>query len=469
MLNQTSAVIRFVAFVTLMTFFPSSIAIWNIIPERWVVVEAAEPLPTDTAANTLDASSVPKVLPLLADEELKAATGGPGELAKLAKESPQEAQRRMRVASAGLSLPTSEVLLASIPKPGTKRQVAKPEPIKLAQLDSIGREVRGPLGPQEAVDDLSAADALKNSGAISDALIAYFAIMDEYPNTNEALWADQGMWDVMEGIVAGTISRNSVAAFESWLTTWEPVRAEGFYAALTYYAERALDEKEANQENLAASYASLAKSASWSMITNQPTHYLSMSAGHYYWEMSRLLGLEVEATAMAELHELASTMESSPGRMGAWFALGVYYADPQTNARGDAIIAWANLVGQSTKPFVEEILDDEAIPYWVKGKIGESVGQGLAYQGRFSEAKEWFDRGISLCEHVGPAHWFLAYESARMTEFRNQMNPSAGVEAFQDYIEAYPDSQYVDRALVEIGALSCSPAITRARQTFSPK
>jgi len=453
MLNQTSAVIRFVAFVTLVTFFPSSIAIWNIIPERWVVVEAAEPLPTETAANSRDANSAPKALSLLADEELKAATGGPGELAKLSKESSQEAERRMRVASAGLSLPTSEVLLASIPKPGTKKQVAKPEPIKLAQLDSFGREVRGPLGPQEAVDDLSAADALKNSGAISDALIAYFEIMDEYPSTNEALWADQGMWDVMEGIVAGTVSRNSVAAFESWLPTWEPVRAEGYYAVLTYYAERALDEKEANQENLAASYAILAKSASWSMIANQPTHYLSMSAGHYYWEMSRLLGLEVEATAMAELHELASTMESSPGRMGAWFALGVYYADPQTNARGDAIIAWANLVGQSTKPFVEEILDDEAIPYWVKGKIGESVGQGLAYQGRFAEAKEWFDRGISLCEHVGPAHWFLAYESARMTEFMNQMNPSAGVEAFQDYIEAYPDSQYVDRALVEIGAL----------------
>ena len=34
MLSQTSAVIRFFSFVTLVTFFPSCVAVWNFVPER---------------------------------------------------------------------------------------------------------------------------------------------------------------------------------------------------------------------------------------------------------------------------------------------------------------------------------------------------------------------------------------------------------------------------------------------------
>jgi len=57
---------------------------------------------------------------------------------------------------------------------------------------------------------------------------------------------------------------------------------------------------------------------------------------------------------------------------------------------------------------------------------GESVGQGLAYQGQFAKGEGMVRPGYQLVRMRWTSALVPGYESARMTEFMNQMNPSAG-------------------------------------------
>jgi YD repeat-containing protein len=449
MLQQSQPIFRFLALVTLLTFFPSSIAVWNFIPPVQMVAEAEEPSKSDETAGTEpEATDLPAELAQLSEAELRSLKGGPIRVAKSGPDTASGTAESLRIADAS-SLPVAATLLSSIPRPKPMEKAeSDPEPIKLAQ----GREIAGPLGPPAASTALDEADALLAAGEYSDAAMAYVQIMDTYPATHESVYADRGIWTIMRLVESGEIGRNALAAFENNLQNFTAQTAEGGYLVVTYFAEMAVIMNKIDDESSRGEYANHAANWALQLIASSPNHYLALGINEYLYDVGELLGEETLASFMAQLEALAETLPPCLGRFGAYHDLALYTADHAHNY-GRATIHRANMLSELDSGYLEAIFDDPNVYPWAKGIIGLAIGWHLFQLRNYDEAIARLESTLQYLPSPTKTKRLVAFEIAKCEAHKYAQNPALAVQAYQDFLQAYPDGARADQALLNLGAI----------------
>jgi RHS repeat-associated protein len=449
MLQQSRPIFRFLALVTLLTFFPSSIAVWNFIPPVQMVAEAQEPSKSDETAGTEpDATDLPKQFAQLSEAELRSLKGGPLRVAKSGPDGASSSTEPLRLADAS-SLPVAGTLLASIPHPKPLDESdTQDEPIKLAQ----GRPIEGPPGPPEAVQALDDADALLAAGEYSDAAMAYVQIMDDYPATHESVYADRGIWAVMDKVESGEIGRAAVADFEYALKSYTAQTAEGGYLVVTYYAEMAKIMDKKGDESSRGEYANLAADWALQLVQSSPNHYLALGFTEYYYDVGELLGEEVLASLMDRLEERAESMPACLGRFAAYFDLSLYAAQ-HTHSLGDVTIHRANMLSELDSGYLEAIFDDPDVYPWVKGIIGTALGVAFRHMGEYDEAIARLESTLQYFSDPTKTKRTVAFTLADTEAKKYAQNPALSVQVYQEFLQNYPDGKHADRALLRLGSI----------------
>jgi len=422
MLNQNSAIFRFIAFITLMTFFPSAIAVWNLVPERWVIAEATSRNETISSDKNIENSALPT----------------------------KQALRERKIHS----LPAARAILNAISEIDKESKIAPNAQVSsVAGVDqtlavSQTTQLRGPLGPPEAADRQAEAEILENSGMYSEAFIEYLQIIDDFPITNEAQSADQGIWNILEGLERGDIQLIQLASGEEFLETWEPRTVEGAYTALTYASERALAERRAENHERMGHYALTAMRVVNNILNMDSGHYLIQSILDYYYEIAELLGEEWLLEFETRLQEFAKTHYGTLGAFGAHYELALHYQGKKRDMGRATNHFWA-AADELSRGTLAPVIMDESIPYWVKGELGLAAGTSCLMIGEPNIALEVLTAIDPLCWREATVRWRLTFQIA---EIKSQLatNPNEAAASWLDYIADHPDSHLISSALLRL-------------------
>lgn len=400
-----------------------------------MVAEAAEVATQVTTPNTGNTpESAPSIyLSQLSRDELATTGSGP----------------RERIELAQAKLPNVTELIASI---STATQSASGD-LGVVHSEQDLEGVYGPQGPAESVTDLANADALMAEGAMEDACAAYIYVIDQYPGTYQALRASNGLTKLAEGIQTATLSVAETDAIDASLPAWETLSAPGKYAIQDWYWMRAEAAFEAgDDEALAASFAKNRETAT-RFLSEHPDHFLALPVALELYDSqdwAAKQGLATRDAAVQVLSKLANSENPGLGRLGANCALTNYFSKDKQD-RGATIIHNANILNELEFDYIDGVLDDPSVYYWVKSLIGTAVGVALETLGRYQEALDWYENPAFHIRKRGLTTIVIDYDVARIKQLQEPQNPTVGIEAFQEFINAHPDADQVSMARLEFG------------------
>jgi hypothetical protein len=439
MLHQSRPYFRFLSLLTILTFFPSSVAVWNFVPPSWDVVEAEEV--ADAANTATDAAledSPPGLSPkILTQEELAAISGGPAAGATGHAATP--ASNRLPEMRVARSLPKPPAIItdpdvASVPA----------EPIRLAQAGD-------PVQPAGLDAQLAAADMQRDAGNLADAYLGYLGVLNDYPEA----WL-QGVVDARDRIkdMAKTLTEAEFQALNEIARDFTllhgPLAVRGTNEFYRAWAEAC--KERGDLDGWAWRTQEVMARTMWGMV-RYPNDLDVRRLFSWYLTAANDLGMRVEGEET--LKDFLLKQEPSVITFEGWARLS-----EKASAHGDngqRIICAANaLASAGTLDVVfdnplelqkekAELANRLGQMYEDVGMLDEAIAQYRDLQDRFPVPPERAAHGNAVYD----AGIRVAQKIARMS--RNDVYP--GILAYSEFIQRYPNGPLVNQARFEMAGL----------------
>jgi RHS repeat-associated protein len=436
-MTSRSPLLQLVALLTIMGFFPASVGAWNFVDIDEAKTQTAT-VPNEGTAITPPTSTGPVHLATSRTDEAPRAVPGLRALSGSDLQARRVKPRRRQVAAA--NLPSPAELLA-----GVKAAMGGAQET-LGQL--------APDGPLEAATALAEADTLRNAGLNTEAVLAYIALMDAYPGTQEAAHANEGLESIAIAAGDGTLTQSEAYAIDGALPAWESLSAAGRYVLHDWYWMRALAAYEAgNTSAIEACYAQ-SRELAIQFLREHPDQALAMPVALELYETQDWAashGLTTRTDAVSELERIAASNTPGLARMGANWALANHYSKVK-HARGAIILHNANILNELEYDYIDQILGDPYVQYWIKSLIGHAVGTALVSHGWLEEALQWYENpAFHIRKTGGTTTEYINFDIAKIKQQLEPQNPAVAIAAFEEFINAYPDSELVPMACLEFG------------------
>jgi len=436
---------RLVAIMTILTFFPSAVGVWNALPLSAEAGAAEVEVPQAPSVQEVyaGASAGPKSV----DVE-----HGPVPLGRpvASNSGTGEGYRRMQLARA--DLPVADDLIAAL---------------QAAQGASLDYPVPDPAGPPEAAAALQAAEAARLSGDYPGALSAYVGIINSYPGTSEALKADTGLATIGRAVVEPSVSAGERDAVDASLPAWEAMGPYGKYAIQDYFgitAEAAL--KNGNME-LAVGRYQKTRGKTLQLIREHPEAPFQIAVVGVFYEMEAQAsdyGLTDLSEVVNELHRLTRLETPCIARMSAHASL-THYEWYRHHNRGAADLHHANVLAEARQSYVQDILDDPYTAYWIKGHITYVIGVAYASLERYQEALRWYEEKAEWTRRGGDAAR-IAYHKAIIFQHLYPEDSAEVAGRYQDFLLEHPSSELVPKALLRLAGVFLTAGDYRGAVAF---
>jgi tetratricopeptide (TPR) repeat protein len=436
MLQQSNPFFRFLALVTLLTFFPSSVAVWNFIPPIQQVAVAEEVADGDGNANPApDAITPTTELAQLSEAELRATASQAVTLASTKRDK----------------LPKFEDL--------PKRSDVGVKHLQLAQAEDENDPTEGGDAATSTAQ-LADAEAALTEGRSVDAFEQSITIAGDYPD-----YVDYPQVETADALAALNLSTNIVAnASEAELNEIEAALPAIIQSAETPEAKRRAIEflyHRANQfkmrgtnstwENYARTYLGYVRQLSTEFPYSLSSHF-SLNA---YMDLAEELGDE---SLLVDLEAAINQLPASVVRMKVWNKFGELAEN--TGDRVSATHYYHRVTTEYELGAYNALLADPAISGGrVKAAQLATVARAYYYLGDKETARQIYESAaeypVDMTRVSGKHHGPVVVQLmlAEMTARENPYDPYDGIVAYYNFVQSFPESPHVPQALTRLGAL----------------
>ncbi|GMV95134.1 MAG: hypothetical protein AMXMBFR82_49120 [Candidatus Hydrogenedentota bacterium] len=476
--------LRIVTVFTIATFLPSAAGAWNFFPAKLDAEEASAPenpwadLPWVTAEqsaaadfsllpweSTGEGASLDGFHSPLKLANLDTPSGSPGDSTEMAKSSSQdsgnslEAQgyRPVQLAKATGGLPNASELLANLAAMSEKKDEPKNEPVVLAQAEPAAPE---PLpAPGTLAYQVAEAKASFDNGEYVSAGLSFLSLANQYSSAEAIAEADDGVSSIMQGTLDGTIPFSVMDAFTAQLPPWESLSTEARYILVSAYNNGVESAIEKNNPAGVTYYIPQGLAVASAFCHENGDSYFIQSAVDYYHDTATAAGPEQVALLIAEFEDIASVHnpeESSLAgplhKIAVLDVLDRHFAEVEHNFQRSPYYC-AMIEGAAASSEFQAVFDNKDVQPWVKAFYAFVVGRALWRLHKYEEAYAMYNQGIAYGPDRGSTRQALEFYATQVYSIIMGDDEYAGILAFNDFLTAYPNADYKDRALLQMGGL----------------
>jgi RHS repeat-associated protein len=440
MLQQSRSFFRFLALVTLLTFFPSSVAVWNFIPPIQFEAEAQEiddSLPNGESGNADSPGNAVTPPKVLTEEELRNLSGGPG---AAQEEEPSAAQR---------------LHLADARAVGEELDVAPHEPALLGRLlVAQANPIDLPAGDSSLTSRVSEAVALQNGDNNVDAYAQAVEIVDDYPNPTLP-----EVWTVLEMVknIPATASERDLNALEANLPSLRANLTSAYVidAMNTLYEVRAKQYEAQGNTAQRDAYLDVFAAESWRLVDEFPDTILAYFNVEKYGKAMKTLGREEESLAAMQTYAESAPVSVARSRCWLWFARIATEVSDHAGAR----LYFMRFIDDVAAGGLDGVFNDPTVVE--RTKAGREYHIATAYM--YIEPREALAWYQSIVDRYPVEEEFIAqnsyapvlarYQVANLTTLENPEDHYGGVLRFSEFLREFPASPAARKAVMQIAGL----------------
>jgi len=322
-------------------------------------------------------------------------------------------------------------------------------------LDTGSIEDSATLPPSYDAETLLAlGDSLLQQSRLRDAALMYFQIVDEFPNSQSSENVDTVMnalaWDAERGY----IDPNELCRFANDLPAYDVCRSDkSLYWLVAAYqiAGHSLFQTGRKKEALAyLEFGRDAAQAAMEEIPNSP--YQIFFPGHYML-CCRDLGTQQLTEGMAQLRRIATREPvQSILRFAARQTLATIY-NHEFHDVVEGSLQVASIVDEYAGSETEKALQLGLHAPNLRAHLEFSLGYVHFQMAHFGTSQRYFESVATAYPENFRLADAAAYMAAYMLELADQNRTSEILDAYQSYLDQWPDGNYVETALFRIAGI----------------
>lgn len=327
----------------------------------------------------------------------------------------------------------------------------------------------------EAAVELSAANKLLERGSQVDALVAYIALIEKYPESEQALLAFEGIQFIDKAVAAdpvqaGTVVEDLAMKLPSLSQLGSPFAR---YSVCAFYFLRGNLLKKAGRPDEAKSlYVNCCEGVLESMREAVNSPYQVCFAGLYMAAAARV-HWDQGSQGARDLAEFAASLPACVSKWSSHYVLADYYLHKGANREVAEHHLAAMLDPEHYAP-VEESLKKHVASDWVKATMRWAQGYAQIEMGHYDAAIATFEEVVTRFGEVeAPGKWggavgqWAALTRPLAVKLRYPDQPAVAIEAYESYLQEHGGSDYAAFAHVEVGNLyKAAGEYTKAREHY---
>ena len=426
--------IRVITIVCLLSFLPPAVG-------ADMLLKAIPPAPKELQGKSAcPEQAKPKPTPLT-EEEMRAAVGytryePPAPVAKRYKLPPLDALREKLTRKS--ANPSSQAVTDI--KPEMKQPVGVLTKEALTQLQ----------GGQAAQSLLDEARTCLSEGRNAEAALTYIQVLNIYPRTPAAIEANNQMTALVARLNNGEFTPEAVSDFMSRLPNFEDLRSvEAKYSMMDLAFVQAGTAQKAGDSASASEYLQVCREMGWEILQNNQDHPLQVEVALQFYEAAALEGQDAAVAAAGQLRSLIRQSKPSPATFGARHAMGQHMRRFE-NDPGRAFLNNADLLAEGRLGFFDAALQDANIYRWVKAQMLYYMADASYKTRQFDDALAYYNRILTEYPDVEEMHSLALYAKGVVTDRTHRNQPALGIQAFQEYLDTYPEGPQSDLAWYHI-------------------
>jgi len=313
----------------------------------------------------------------------------------------------------------------------------------------------------EAAVELSAADELLERASYADALVAYIALIEKYPESKQSLLAFEGIQRADKAVSADPIQAGSVvedlAVKLPSLSQLDSPFAR--YNVCAFYFLRGNFLKKAGRPDEAKPlYVNCCEGVLESMRDAVNSPYQVCFAGLYMAAAARV-HWDQGSQGARDLADFTASLPACVSKWSSHYVLADYYLHEGANREMAERHLAAMLDPEQYAP-VEESLKRHVASDWVKATMRWAQGYAQIEMGHYDAAIATFENVVTRFGEVkAPGMWggavgqWAAVTKPLAVKLKHPDQPAVAIGAYESYLQEHGGSDYAAFAHLELGNL----------------